>query len=86
MIDGWKRQKAPRSRRSRGVLCEHGPALSPRGCHDQLVRRVRRESVIDPQDIVTEGAKMGDRAWRDMQVSQNPHAIAEVLSLANHDP
>ena len=53
---------------------------------DLVIGCARREDVTDPLDVVPERTQEGDRAGRDVQVGERPHATAEVRSLASQAP
>src|SRR5437899_2488669 len=63
-----------------------GSAVPARVLDDLVIGRARREDVTDPLDVVPERTQEGDRAGRDVQVGEQPHATAEVRSLASQAP
>ena len=46
----------------------------------------RRQEIGDANDVVTKGPEVSDRSRGDLEVGEEPHAIAEVFSLASHAP
>src|SRR5436309_8683089 len=84
-----RRSGLPRQRDDRGeveILGDDGPAVPARVLDDLVIGCARREDVTDPLDVVPERTQEGDRAGRDVQVGERPHATAEVRSLASQAP
>src|SRR5213596_1723488 len=61
-------------------------AVPARVLDDLVIGCARREDVTHPLDVVPERTQEGDRAGRDVQVGEQPHATAEVRSLASQAP
>lgn len=95
------RDEARRSETTEGAACPDSATIAEKSrswvTTDRLSRRAystidlvigcaRREDVTDPLDVVPERTQEGDRAGRDVQVGEQPHATAEVRSLASQAP
>ncbi len=63
-----------------------GPVILVGTRHDHLVRCLWWQDLAHANDIVSEPAEELDRTGRDMHVGQQPHAMAEVFSLASQAP
>src|SRR5437870_4823448 len=68
------------------ILGEDDAAALACGGDDAAIVRTRGEGLVDADDIVTQRAQERDGTRCDVQVGEQPHATAEVRSLASQAP
>lgn len=61
-------------------------SLAQRDLDNLRVGSGARKQYIDPDDVVTERTQELDGARCDVRIGEQPHATAEVRSLASHAP
>jgi hypothetical protein len=78
----------PRARRSRRVeiLREDGAPVLTRDGYDGLVVRFGRKRLVHTDDVVPQRAQVSDGPRCDVQIREQPHATADVRSLASQAP